>query len=281
MRRRFSSRRGGTYRRRFKPKLQWFPTIGTDIEVNQESVGILSGIKLNLLIDPNGDPTTYQFPLTFDQSQDEQLQNAIGGGATPSLSDLQNESWRLRRCVGKFFASFLTEDTTLMNDSSPPAVLVGAGLMVNKVDPNGAPLVTNLTPQQWNVLSNQTITDPWIWRRVWLLGQNYQQWRSLYDGAISPGEPRNAGEGGVDEVGCTLFPQTTADFGSAEDGPHFDAKTNRIIGPDDRLFLWITTQAYPGDTNLPYEVGGGVFGYVDYRLLGSLMKSTNRRNASR
>jgi len=262
---------------RRKQRLSWFIPLGTTITPGEQGDPFnLSGLRFEMPVNADGTDVVQEFPLTFDVSQDQQLAAAAADPTVIlSLSDLQNESWRIRRLVGKLHASFLTEDGQATALSAPPAVIFGAGLMVNKVGENGLPPATDsLSP-----LRQSANTDPWIWRRVWMLGQNYQGNRTIYAGNIVVDEPRNAGTGQVDEVAASRFPATTDHFGSIQDGPHVDAKTNRIIGPDERLFLWLATCAYPGTET--YESGAGVFGYFDYRMLGALMRSTNRRNASR
>lgn len=63
------------------------------------------------------------------------------------------------------------------------------------------------------------------------------------------------------------------------EGPHVDAKTARIVGPDQRLFLVVTNTIQGG------SAAGGVSScevITDLRVLASMRSSQgNRRNASR
>lgn len=246
-------------RRRFKPRLQWMPPLGTertaeppvqfqDWPAYQHDCNVVAA---------GSDPTVVVQALTWDYPPEEQIVLASG---IPSLADWEQSSWRLRRIVGKLFVGNASDQ------SSNPCAFIVAGFIVLKVNaddgtPLKAPDVTSYDPA--TVGSNR---DPWIWRRSWLIGN---------------GQTIQAGAGSgqlVESHGLRGLPAHNVQYGSVLDGPHVDAKTNRIIGPEERLFLCLSIQ---GICITAEQNQVQCYWLLDYRLLGSTMKATNRRNASR
>lgn len=250
--------------RRFRrrAKLFWMPNVGTELDGNTTFDDSPSGRFFSIINLNAGNPSsTIETELTFDQPAERGVTEL--GLVNPllidamTMADWQGTAWRLRRCVGKMFAGASLEDQQV---TGPPAVLFTAGLIVRtiEVDSGLSPLpVGDRDPKN---LSN--IRDPWIWRRQWVLS------------TTTPGLAA-----GVTDV-LEQFPRTTANYGSVQDGPHVDAKTNRVIGPQERLFLTLNGTILP----LPTVTTVGrceIHGYFDYRLLGTTFKASNRRNASR
>lgn len=246
-------------RRRSRPL--WFPNIGTELD-SQTSFDISPAGRFFSILNINTalPSQTISTVLTFDQPSDVAFEAM--GGVNPALADAmllaqwESQSWRLRRVVGKFFAGAANEDT----QANGPTVLLTAGIIVRTVDSStGIPV---LSAADQAVDTTDAIRDPWLWRRQWVLS------------------PQFAGQDSGVTDALRAFPRTTADYGSVQDGPHLDQKTNRVIGPQERLILNITATMLP----LPVPsitAKSEVHGYFDYRLLGFLMKSSNRRNASR
>lgn len=272
--------------RRRKTRLSWFRPLGSGHDASIET----NGQQFDIVVEGNGAPTIVEIPLTFDFTQEEQITQASGPTAL-SLSDLQNESWRVRRIVGKFFASFAPDGGTDQDETSPLACLLGAAFIVKLASDNG------LSAKDNSPIAAQDNTDPWIWRRAWILGQAHsQQMVPNGNDGDDPPEPEYGPTGGVGTgssgrgsqpdnpnpniYAAMSFPTTTANYGSVADGPHIDAKTNRIIGPEQRLYFVAAAQSFPIGSS-DYHNPGVVRCYLDYRLLGSLMRATNRRNASR
>jgi len=271
--------------RRRKTRLSWFRPLGSGHDASLE----VNGQQFDIPVNGNGAPTVVEIPLTFDYTQEEQIATVAAGSL--SLSDLQNESWRVRRIVGKFFAAFAPDGGDDLDETSPLCALLGAAFIVKLAGDTGVSAKSN------SPLAANDNTDPWIWRRAWILGQAFSQ-QIVPNGndGDEPPEPEFGPTGGVgtgstgrgeqpaqpnpNTLAAMAFPATTAHYGSLADGPHIDAKTNRIIGPEQRLFFVAAAQAFPigsSDFNNP----GVIRCYLDYRLLGSLMRATNRRNASR
>lgn len=75
-----------------------------------------------------------------------------------------------------------------------------------------------------------------------------------------------------------LYPDNNQNMGSVMDGPHVDAKSQRRVGNEERLFLI-------ADAMVAVAGGGGSFSvqwFADLRPVGSILKMAgNRRNASR
>jgi len=211
-------------------------------------------------------------PVTFDYSDSASQEEGVD---FRSLQDLaQGNAYRLRRIVGKFHAACYTENN---GETVIPTVDVAAGFMVCRTDDDG-----NILVEQAGVsgdvtrgpLAQDGSEDPWCWRRRWLLtgvqsAITYTTGTTLADVLALNGILGFQGQ----------FPQTTAGYGSVQDGPHIDQKTARVISRDERLFFWVQARLTNPSTEtnnarLPWQ--------LDVRLLASLRQNVgNRRNASR
>jgi len=211
-------------------------------------------------------------PVTFDYSDSASQEEGVD---FRSLQDLaQGNAYRLRRIVGKFHAAALTIDNA---ETVIPTVDLAAGFMVCRTDDDG-----NILVEQAGVsgdvtrgpLAQDGAEDPWIWRRRWLLT------------GVQSAITYTTGTTLADTIALNTllgfqgqFPQTTAGYGSVQDGPHIDQKTARVISRDERLFFWVQARLSNPSTetnnaSLPYQ--------LDVRLLASLRQNIgNRRNASR
>lgn len=230
--------------------------------------------------DPNTNTSGFEFEfatsatdpvtLSFGMVQDNPTSTTEQGAALSvidkfALNQSQQLNWRLRRIVGKLFisAGFTTPD--IQNNPPPDAIIVSAGIIVRRVDQDGNPLAVSEQEDVNTLLNN---TDPWIWRRDWILGQ------TGFD---------NDGQTTVNTAGRRNFPPTNAGYGSVKDGPHIDQKTNRVIGQEERLFLNLTAQILPYSlTPAEIFVLPRVYLNFQYRCLGQVFQNSgNRRNASR
>lgn len=164
---------------------------------------------------------------------------------------LQESDWMLERIVGKLFIGLDIETT------ESPAVLCGAGFFVarsnNESGGGGDTPIGSATAaernENYSPLHEDTVDEPWLWRRTWLLG----------------GSPTS--------FGLTTFPLNNAFYGSVMDGPHIDAKSVRRIGNDERLWFAFSTASLAADVE---QTNGAVRGYLDYRILGALRKSKGK-----
>lgn len=243
--------------RRKSPKVVWLP------QTNANSVGSPTNVTSSLqtfvlgvagsAVSP-GVFSVGEIPLTIDAEG----QDPIGVGDV-SLSDMFNSGYRLRRIVGKIFA---TVDQT--NSDGPSAVVFTAGIIVRRVDPSTgislaltAGIAENIAPSEI-----RNAADPWVWRRSWLLVNVLATNPAL--GFVAAGNISNYGNRS----------------GSALDGPHVDQKTARIVGPEERLFLSVSATTLDLATDEQDLLNIHIV--TDLRCLASMRTSVgNRRNASR
>lgn len=235
-------------RRTRKAAVVWLPNDGGN------TLGSAAVVYKQFQLDvtgPVGNVVTGIIPLTVD------FPAAISTQDT--LSDYEGSAYRLRRIVGKFFCS--KEQVEEPDLTTPIGVIVTAGFIVLRVDPNGSPLAGLAAFNQYSPATLDSERDPWIWRRSWILSSA---------GLIAAG--------GVAGFNAN-YPITNTEYGSVSDGPHIDAKTARAVKDEERLFFVATSTAMDGSQGSPVAAVRCV---LDYRVLASMYKSSgNRRNASR
>lgn len=246
---------------RRKPKVLWLPVIGTQ-RGSAATAGEQYGGQFfagDLLLGANHNPTV-QFPVVIDDVPPDIVGSLATWQSATLLENIQ-AGYRLRRIVGKCHvgASLATGGQPATRSA---CVSVTAGFIVRRVDQGGLSLANSI-----DTLSSQTInanSDPYIWRRNWLLGT----------GVADPGALE----------ATVALPHTTALYGGGNaDGPHIDQKTARIVGPEERLFFevsFISGLQLTGQDEVEETVR--VFIHLDARFLASLKPGAgNRRNASR
>lgn len=257
------------FARRRKPRVVWLPTFGHATSAFGEVTGGAAGISGQIQFD--SDAVIYDaFPVTFDQSIDPalaQTQQPVGGIYVPNLQDLvSGNEYRLRRIVGKIFLSATSDE---LDDPAENSALVDCafGFIVCKTDDDGAP-TTDFN--EVNPLQQQSMEDPWIWRRRWLLNP-YGNSRTI-----------DVTNTALNNPALNLYPPTNAQYGSVADGPHIDQKTARIIHHSERLFGVVAVRGFGWGGDLQFA-GMQLSYLLDYRLLASLRPGStgNRRNASR
>jgi len=176
-------------------------------------------------------------PLVFDQP--------FQGSAGTSLADIESSGYRLRRVVGKIYAS--VEQKELADGG---AVLCTAGIIVLRVDDTGVATNPSISPQ-----GIQNVSDPWVWRRTWVLANGSS---TNINTQFVDSSPFSNYEGGP----------------SAVDGPHIDQKTARVVSTEERLHLVLSTVILHTADAEPSEVQW----LWDLRVLGSLRSSSGNRN---
>lgn len=256
-------------RRKRRPTVNWLPVQGVQPDPNTVDVKINgTTFAIAVLGSPAGGGITTAFlPLTFDnpaQQRFNALEAIAGGNVRPSLKDyIQGSGYRLRRIVGKISAQHRSSPGQ-PPATSPPGCLFCLAFIVLKVDPETGDPLHSAVINEYSPLLAQNVEDPWIWRRVWHLGSGSQ------------------GDGSDTDLLFGFAPDTTRLYGGGNnDGPHIDQKTARKVGPDERLFAVFSTKALALLTN--YTNDSLVAGYLDWRLLGSVVNSasSNRGHASR
>jgi len=237
---------------RRKQRVVWLPT------TDSEAIGAVPSTNWGAIFGPQlavsgASPTANaEVPIVIDQPQDP---------TTSSLSDVESSGYRLRRIVGKIFVQ-----TDLLDDESGIQTIgVTAGLIIRKVDQTGTSLASQLGTNQ-NMCSpseRENITDPWIWRRSWLLENPVLT--LITTPVVAP----------------VRLMTSSMQYGSAVDGGHIDQKTARLIGPEERLFLDVSVTALEGADG-QNELTNDTTVFYDFRVLGTMRPSSgNRRNASR
>lgn len=250
-------------RRTKRPRVVWFPN---DAFFAIDQAGLQHSTinrASEALVGTNvGDTQTIIAPVIRDVTQ-----NPLTAGLT--LSDVENSGYRLRRIVGKFWVYV---NIGAAENASPGAAIVTAAFIILRTeDTTGLP--QNPDEESYTPAIIENNDSPWIWRRSWIVADPHSVNAPPFGGQFT-----NTIVGG--QFQQNTFGALTTPAGGVMDGPHIDAKTARIVGADERLFLVITATALnskgAGQDTLNLD-------YVwDLRVLGS-MRSTigNRRNASR
>lgn len=246
-------------RRRKSPRVIWLPSTNANSIDGNHQPKTSNWQQFNLdIINPavRGDFAAGEISLVIDDIQEPST-------ATTSLSDLYNSGYRLRRIVGNIFVAM----NQVANDTVK-VVCVSAGLIVRQVNPrtdNSIALETGV-PESISTCEIDNISDPWIWRRSWVLTNALSSGPVPLASAFhTQGQTRNYGA----QAGCVAT------------SSHVDQKTARIVGPEHRLVLDVTMQAL-SDGGATEGAAASIGVLTDLRVLGSLRTSTgNRRNASR
>lgn len=250
--RKFKRRRRGT----------WFPNLGTANAEGQDIADDSAGVWASLIPEGNGATEVFITPLTFDHFVDEGAQSE--GNAPRSLADFQGSEYLLQRIVGKLFLAF----DQLGAAGTAQGVLVTAGFFVAREDEHAGTadpfpiggLTNGDRVAQYALDNTGHITEPWIWRRQWILGNN----------ALS-----SSGS----SLGVTRFPPTNTFMGSVLDGPHLDAKTKRHVHREDRLWFQVAARYLNFNWADPFNVDVTTRNvlnmHLDYRLFGTLLKARN------
>lgn len=173
-----------------------------------------------------------------------------------SLADIFSSGYRLRRIVGNIFVEFnQTQGDTPVGALS--RVLVTAGIIVLRVLPDGTALQG---PDTYSPQHISNWSDPWIWRRTWILSNFVEDINAALTGGNS-------------------WPENNAIYLGTNSGPFVNQKTARVISNEERLFLVVSAKALNPSSNAATNVTRV---YFDLRFVGSIRRMAgNRRNASR
>jgi len=240
--------------RRRRTRGTWFPTLGTAGEDAN-----WSGRTFSLVLAAGADMATLIAPITLDRPRDADDPADAGS----SLSDIIGSEYILQRIVGKLHAHRLPP--AFPNEDPGFPCLFGAGFFVARANddasgggpdtPIGSASLAEVT-SNYSPLETDTMREPWIWRRTWILGNQGPFFTT-----------------GVARAETSAYPTTTAGYGSVMDGPHIDSKVKRRIRQDDRLWFAVAMSLFP--PNSTDVVNQNIVGYLDYRLFGSLRKARN------
>jgi len=235
--------------RRRRNRGTWFPVLST-YPNEAEPIAPLTTI-LELGTDDNEINVTGVLPLTFDYPQEP----ASADRTVETLSELIGSEYLFKRLVGKAFIGH----NTVPGLNERPAVLVGLGFFVARAADDaslfGATLpigANDNIDEDYGPLHPNTIREPWMWRRTWLLGGNPE---------------------GANPQFATL-PAGTWGYGSVMDGPHVDIKVKRRVRQDERLWVALQARRWPL-TTVPDNSPSQVQMCLDYRIFGELRKARN------
>jgi len=237
--------------RRFKrrSRVTWLPNIGQTAETD-ENLGIIYGA---ISCSAAGTITTVTHPLVKDEQPEQ---------TTESLAEWTQGGYLLKRIVGKFFCG-MHQKAPEEGAFTPGFAVLSAGLEVLRCSSDNNPMGAAAPEQNYATILEGNETDPWIWRRDWILANG------------------NANDTSTAAEAWEWAPYTNAEYGSVMDGPHVDVKVGRRIGPEERLFLSLTTFPRNGFATAAVQEDGNIEYMFIYRVLGVPIRSTNRRNASR
>lgn len=158
-------------RTRRRAKYTWLPTIGTASFNQEEPSDNSSGRAFVVGVPQDGSSNVIISALTFDEPNEGEL------AATTPLATVLGNEYFIKRIVGKMFAGLRGQGAPLNDPSEVAACLFGAGFFIaraNDTDQGASQPIgsASLSERQENYspLSEDTIREPWIWRRTWILG---------------------------------------------------------------------------------------------------------------
>jgi len=259
-------------RRRRRSGGTWFPTIGAAGE--GEAGDNFAGRQFNFTFaTASAASITAIAALTIDQPLEGDEIDTLEGGA---LAKIIGSEYVLKRVVGKMLVERTSVQDANGNDPNP-AVLFGAGLFVARADdtqdgatpdrPVGSAGASERR-DNYGVLETDTIREPWIWRRLWILGTAGAN-RGV--GGVANSSSRGVGAGLASSA--AQFPASTALYGSVADGPHVDSRVKRRVSGDNRLWLSLSVVPWPLGAETNSVAALFINGYFDYRIFGSLRKA--------
>lgn len=228
----------------------WLPLVGTVFADGQpDSTWFNFSANWPIATSPNvgdrlrfgstAEETVGTFVLTQDDTPD--VDNPDTGS---SLRDfVEGQEYVLERVVGKCYAGMWG----IRGEAC--AVIAAVGLAVLPVE-DGAPTTPSMSVNDYDPLLARNAQAPWLWRRTWLLGNNWP------------------------DVSSPRYNQTNEQFGSVLDGPHLDTRgTKRRIRKEQRIFLVASAQVVQVDGSGTTD---SVLDFtVDLRLFGSMRKAKN------
>lgn len=259
-------------RRRRKFRGTWVPTLFDELQEDEGQFCTI--VSLGTAAPQDGTVAVGLAPVAVDNLDDNT-------GRANLLNDAMQGGWALRRVVGKIFCSLQSADTeygppTALN-TYPTGVAVTVGLFVARAqqDQDDVPIGSNdiaTAIRQYNPQHPIVITEPWIWRRTWFLGDAALRGAYLAEKLTPTGRGRP-----LDSVWS--FPPNNALYGSIQDGPHIDAKTRRRILEDERLWIATAARLTPMGSDFSSSTMASdmlVDIRADLRFFGALRRRRNR-----
>lgn len=214
-----------------------------------------NAIPNELPVAANGSPAITFSPIVLDSTLEDTDVNPATGAAAPTnitIADIvQSNEYFIKRICGNIWC-VLGQDSS----STIPGCLVEAGLFVARADSNNDNLPIGSASQPFNGYDPahpDTIREPWIWRRSWLL-------------ANSSGSPAQESYNWGPAANYGVYD------GGLRTGPFVDQKTARRIKSDERLFLAVSARAWPPVAG-NYTIGLTLYYTREFRVLGQLRRA--------
>lgn len=240
----------------------WFPNRGSAIgELPEENYG---GLQFTITPNPTGAITTGILPVTFD-SPFEGDNTSTG---VDSLADIVGSEYVLKRIVGSLFIS-RTAGSDTDSTTASIAALVTCGFFVaraNDGDVGGGadtPIGSATEAERrdnYSPIDTDTIREPWIWRRTWVLG--------------AAGRAQRFANQAFTNAFVGNYPASTALYGDLMSGPFFDSRVKRRVAQDDRLWFVVSSANYPlGSSATGGTTSPELEGTLEYRIFGQLRKA--------
>ena len=167
--------------------------------------------------------------------------------------EVEGQSWLLKRLVGNIFCQYVNADGNSDPSQFWRQALVTAGFFVSRnIDSiQGEP---DLDYDEYDPMFLDNITNPWIWRRSWILSNP---------------------EGNVVRDD---FPIANSNYVGDASGPHIDSKVKRRILREQRLFFALTAVGWDGERREVQSLGpsqGEIHAYLGLRIFGKMMRGKN------
>lgn len=245
----------------------WFPNLGTlgpEGNTDDDDSGLFGSLPI-----PAGSDSTVTLiqPLTFDTIEEDEADET-----TDSLSDIIGGEYIVQRIVGNIFCH---RDTRVLANQSAPCIKVCAGFFVarqadssiSRDEPIGANSPGELR-EDYSPAQAAVIREPWMWRRVWLLGNQ---------GTAA----NNSNQALVTAQSASNYPPTNVGYGNYMSGSGLDVKSKRRVRQDERLWFVIAARAlvernWSSPFLNPSLNEDRVDFHLDYRIYGSLVKAAQR-----
>lgn len=237
------------YRRRKRAKYTWLPTQFLDAGDQGKS----AARSTNLNVTTNNEPSLAIVPILMDVP--EQGTSSLGQDTGGLQAVVQSNEYFIRRIVGNFWAA-LNQNT----DGAavyPSSALLTIGLFIARAEDDSAdtfsvPIgATADVFRQYSPNHPDTIREPWIFRRQWILGNSLK----------------------TDDPTTSFFPPTNGAIAGSVSGPHIDIKTMRRVHQTERLWMAMESRAWPIDNNFGLTGEGFIAVTWDFRVLGALRRA--------
>lgn len=238
-------------RRRRGARSTWFPVLPT--EVGDENPTF--NTSFSFVQEPQGTADNWTEAIAWPLINDTPL---AAGATTEGVSlrdQVQGQTWRCDRIVGNIWCEYIF-DGTGEGTVTAPRILCAAGIAVFPVDDED-PDVIELTNDEYKPFNANNSTNPWLWRRVWMLGAP-----NVYSGPEGAGSLR----------------QDNSTMGTLRESSFVDTKgTKRVVQREQRMFAVFQFQ----DANIGGSLSNGsgnlpqVQWTYDLRVLGKLIAARN------